>query len=65
MKRSLRLALAGGLAAAAFGSMAPSAHAFRCAPDFQFICTTYAKACQYVPHGDKVDPHQLLCESLA
>lgn len=63
--RLARLTLAAGLLAAVGGPLASSAGAFACAPDFQVICTTYGKVCQHVPAGQKVDPHALLCESLA
>lgn len=63
MKRSLRLLLAGGLAAAALGTAAPSAHAIQCAEGFEVVCFVIGLPCHVLPDNPKYD--DLVCEPLA
>ncbi|HWL36860.1 MAG TPA: hypothetical protein VNQ77_11755 [Frankiaceae bacterium] len=55
MKRSLRLVLAGGLAAAALGSAAPSANAMYCAEGFEVICYVVGLPCSVIGDNPKLD----------
>ena len=63
--RLTRLALAAGVAVAVSAPLTSSANAFVCPDEVDVVCWAYSTACRYVPEGDKVDPHHLLCESFA
>jgi len=63
MKRSLRLLLAGGLAAGALGMAAPSANAIECAPGFEVLCFVIGLPCAVLPDSPKYD--DLVCVPLA
>lgn len=62
MKRSLRLLLAGGLAAGALGMAAPSANAMTCAEGFEALCFVIALPCSVI--GDTPKYGELVCVPL-
>lgn len=62
MKRSIRLLLAGGLAAGALGMAAPSANAMYCAEGFEAVCFVIGLPCAVI--GDNPKYGDLVCVPL-
>ncbi len=62
--RVIRLALGAGLALVATAPLSGSAHAMKCTEPVSYVCSTYGYVCQYVPEGQKVNPHDLLCTTI-
>jgi hypothetical protein len=64
VKRSFRLLLSAGLAAAALGSAAPAANAWSCAPEeIEVVCWAIGVPCRAL--GDNPKYHDLVCPPIA